>query len=129
MRTLPSLVPLAGAVHRLLEVVVHHGGIAGAVEGHGAGLQSVLAAAFAEACVAVDVKVEYSGRRAFPIAGVDGDLRGEKNGEVPGPVKVLNHLSFPYRRVAPAVVFPDGRPNSHSFARLAVLLTCPTFAH
>lgn len=77
-RRLPSLVPLAGAVHRLLEAVVHHGGIAGAVEGHGAGLQSVLAAALAEARVAVDVKVEYGGGRAFPIARVDRDLRGGK---------------------------------------------------
>lgn len=78
-RRLPSLVPLAGAVHRLLEAVVHHGGIAGAVEGHGAGLQSVLAAALAEARVAVDVKVEYGGGRAFPIARVDRDLRGGGN--------------------------------------------------
>lgn len=77
---LPSLVPLAGAVHRLLEVVVHYGGIAGAVEAHGAALQSVLTAALAEARVAVDVKVEYGGRWAFPIAGVDGHLRGRRGG-------------------------------------------------
>lgn len=74
---LPALVPLAGAVNRLLEVVVHHGSIARAVEGHGARLQSVLAAALAEASVAVDVKVEYGGRWTFPVAGVDGDLWGE----------------------------------------------------
>lgn len=34
------------------------------------------------------------------------------------------HLCFSYRCVAPAVVFPDGRPNGHSLARLAVLLAC-----
>lgn len=47
----------------------------------------------------------------------------------PEGVKVSSHLSFSYRCVAPAVVFPDSRPNSHSLARLAVLLTCSTFAH
>lgn len=32
-------------------------------------------------------------------------------------------LSF-YRCIAPAVVFSDGRPDGHSFARLPILFTC-----
>lgn len=65
------LVPLAGTVQRLLEVVLHDCGVARAVKRDGAGLQSTLAAALTEPGVTVDVKVEYGGRRAFPITRID----------------------------------------------------------
>ena len=58
---IPPSVPLAGAVQRLLEVVLHERGVARAVERHGARLKSTLAAALTEPGVTVDVKVEYGG--------------------------------------------------------------------
>lgn len=61
------LVPPAGAVQRLLEVVLHNGGVARAVECDGTGLQSTLAAALTESGVTVDVEVEYGGRRTLAI--------------------------------------------------------------
>lgn len=71
------LVPLAGTVQRLLKVVLHECGIAGAVKCDGASLQSTLTAALTEPGVTVDVKVEYGGRRAFPIAGIHCHLKEE----------------------------------------------------
>lgn len=68
------LVPLAGTVQRLLKVVLHDCGIARAEERDRAGLQSTLAAALTEPGVTVDIKVEYGGRRAFPIARIDCHL-------------------------------------------------------
>lgn len=70
----PVLVPLAGTVQRLLEVVVHNCGITRAVECNRAGLKSIFAAALAEPGVSVDVEVEYGGRRTFPITRVDSYL-------------------------------------------------------
>ena len=75
-----SLVPLAGAVYGLLEVVVHSGGVACAVQLHHTALEPILSAALAEACVAVYVEVKDGGRRTLPIAGEHGHL-GRGDGE------------------------------------------------
>lgn len=60
--------PLTGAVCGLLDAVADPGGVAGAVELHGASLQPRLPAALAEASVRVDVVVVDAGRRTLPIA-------------------------------------------------------------
>lgn len=59
--------PLAGAVGGLLDAVADPGGVAAAVELHGAPLQARLPAALAEASVRVDVVVVDAGRRTLPV--------------------------------------------------------------
>lgn len=59
--------PLAGAVGGLLDAVADPGGVAAAVELHGAPLQPRLPAALAEARVRVDVVVVDAGGRALPV--------------------------------------------------------------
>ena len=70
-----QLVPLAGAVQRLLEVVVDQRGVAGAEQRDRPGLEAALPAALTEAGVAVDVEVKYGGRRTFTVAGIHRHLR------------------------------------------------------
>lgn len=59
--------PLAGAVGGLLDGVANPGGVAAAVELHGAPLQTRLPAALAEASVGVDVVVVDAGGRTLPV--------------------------------------------------------------
>lgn len=59
--------PLAGAVGGLLDGVADPGGVAAAVELHGAPLQPRLSAALTEASVRVDVVVVDAGGRTLPI--------------------------------------------------------------
>lgn len=77
-----SSAPLAGTVQRLLKVVLHHCGVARAVQCDRAGLECVLAAALTEPGMTVDVEVEYGGRGTFPITGVDRYLRTDRTGAV-----------------------------------------------
>lgn len=59
--------PLAGAVGGLLDGVADPGGVAAAVELHGAPLQARLPTALAEAGVGVDVVVVDAGGGTLPI--------------------------------------------------------------
>lgn len=59
--------PLAGTVGGLLDAVADPGGVAAAVELHGAPLQARLPAALAKASVGVDVVVVDAGRRTLPV--------------------------------------------------------------
>lgn len=63
----PCSGPLAGAVGGLLDGVADPGGVAAAVELHGAPLQARLPAALAEAGVGVDVVVVDAGGGTLPI--------------------------------------------------------------
>lgn len=66
--------PLAGAVGGLLDGVGHPGGVAAAVELHGAPLQPRLPAALTEPSVRVDVVVVDAGGRTLPVARHDVHL-------------------------------------------------------
>lgn len=74
-------VPLAGTVQRFLEVVLHHGGVARAVQWDRPGLESALTAALAKPSVAVYVEVEYGGGRTFPVTRIHRHLRGVRDKE------------------------------------------------
>lgn len=87
------LVPLAGTIQRLLEIVLHDGGIAGAVEWDGAGLQSALTAALTEPGMTVDVEVEYGGRGTFAITRIHCNLEEE---EVTQCVNVILKIDLIY---------------------------------